>query len=194
MAIVLGRKGGGGGGGSQPGTVWPVADPTDVTVDDTTYDNEITGSGKMTVLVFPAGDTAAFALAQQGAAFPFFVIPTDTSDELIYFGENDKGIFDGNSIGFMLTNSGFVGMKLHAGVGVDFRLGEDDPNVGTRSRVTSPLTVQSVTFSSGNGAPDAQGGNEGDIYVRIDPGGANQTLYRCTVPGSAGNATWVGIL
>ena len=45
---------------------------------------------------------------------------------------------------------------------------------------------------SGTGAPTI-GGDVGDLYWN-QAGGAGTTLYRCTVAGAAGAATWAGIL
>lgn len=81
------------GGGSVPGTVIPVADPTDATVDTTTYDNPITGSGKLKTIVFP-GDTAAVGIALAGDDFPRVVMASDPSDGW-YFGDGTTDPYSG---------------------------------------------------------------------------------------------------
>ena len=51
-----------------------------------------------------------------------------------------------------------------------------------------------ASISSGTGAPTI-GGLAGDLYIRTDtPSTANQRIYVCTVAGTAGAATWVGIV
>lgn len=65
--------GGGGGGGV------PVADETGIVVDSTTYDNTISGVGKLKTLVFPS-DTGALAIALAGDAFPRWLFASDAAD------------------------------------------------------------------------------------------------------------------
>lgn len=55
------------------GSLIPVANATGVTVDSTTYDDTIKGSGKLTTLVFPS-DQGALAIAIAGDAFPRWII------------------------------------------------------------------------------------------------------------------------
>lgn len=64
----------------------PVADTTDVVVDDTTYDNPVTGTGKLTTLVFPV-DTVAIALALDGDDFPRILFLSDSTDGVLYIGD-----------------------------------------------------------------------------------------------------------
>lgn len=54
----------------------PVADAAGMTVDTTTYDNPITGDGKVTTLVF-AADTTVLALAIEGDAYPRVLFGAD---------------------------------------------------------------------------------------------------------------------
>lgn len=61
------------------GSLVPVADATGVTVDNTTYDDTIKGSGKLTTLVFPA-DAGALAIALAGDAFPRWVLGADPNN------------------------------------------------------------------------------------------------------------------
>lgn len=77
--------GGGGGGGNTTaqvvasGKVIPVADAVGVTVDTTTYNDTIKGSGKLTTLVFPA-DAGAIAIALAGDVYPRWIMGADPSD------------------------------------------------------------------------------------------------------------------
>jgi hypothetical protein len=88
MPLRGGPGGGGGGGGPAAGTYIPVADSAGVTVNTTTYDNGVTGSGKLTTLVFPQ-DTVAFALAIEGDAFPQLFLEVQRGQ--LWFGD---GTFD----------------------------------------------------------------------------------------------------
>ncbi len=59
-------------------------------------------------------------------------------------------------------------------------------------RLATAAGVTGVILNSGTGAP-ACGGNVGDAY--FDKAGGDGTwIYRCTVAGTAGNATWVAKL
>jgi hypothetical protein len=77
----------GGGGGNTTaqvvasGKVIPVANTAGVTVDTTTYNDTIKGSGKLTTLVFP-GDQGAMAIAIAGDSFPRWVFAADAKDGL----------------------------------------------------------------------------------------------------------------
>lgn len=78
MGIV---SGGGGGGNTTAqvvasGKVLPVADATSVTVDTTTYDDTISGSGKLTTLV-AAAEQGTLALALTGDLFPRVLLSSD---------------------------------------------------------------------------------------------------------------------
>ena len=77
--------------------------------------------------------------------------------------------------------------------------GKFDANVGYSTTFSTGIgihaatvTAGAVTLSSGNGAPTI-GGNVGDMYIRKD-GGDGSWIYRCTVAGAAGAATWVAKL
>lgn len=61
------------------GTIPVPAADTGYVLDTTTYDNPITGSGKMTVAVFPV-DTVLCAVALNGDAFPRLIIAIDPTD------------------------------------------------------------------------------------------------------------------
>lgn len=73
-------------------------------------------------------------------------------------------------------------------------------NAGTVNQLTAPLQLgnqnntSAAIISSGSGTPasNSLGGNVGDLYIRTD--GTDATyFYRCTVAGTAGNATWAAI-
>jgi hypothetical protein len=196
IAAVAAKRAGGG-GGVTPGTVLPVADPAGVTVDTTTYDNPVTGSGKITTLVFPQ-QTAAFAIAIEGDAFPRWCWATDpvTDDLTLGDGTIDPDGGNGAYVGCNPQGDGTMALTL-GGANAGLILNEIDANVGVRNKSTGAggkfCLGNQATLSSGTGTPNF-GGNVGDIYIRTDPGGANETIYRCTVAGSFGLATWVGIL
>lgn len=73
-----------------------------------------------------------------------------------------------------------------------------DTNVGTGNKFSAPMKlataagVGGIWLQSGAGVP-AVGGNIGDLYIRSDPAGDSTYLYRCTVAGVAGVATWAAI-
>src|SRR5258708_7083036 len=70
------------------GEVLPVADPTGVTVDTTTYADSIAGGGaKLTTLVFPVTGQGALAYALLGDAFPRIVFPSDPTDAMLVMGD-----------------------------------------------------------------------------------------------------------
>jgi hypothetical protein len=98
-------SGGGGGGGNTTaqvvasGKVLPVAAPTGVTVDTTTYNDTIKGSGKLTTLVFPA-EQGALAIARAGDAYPRYVFSSDAAGFGICLGD---GTIDAPNAG------GFIG-------------------------------------------------------------------------------------
>jgi hypothetical protein len=76
----------------------PVADDASAVVDTTTYDNTVTGSGKLTTIVFPQ-DTVAFAIALAGDSFPRWLFLSDSTDGL-YFGD---GTVDAYASGAFLS-------------------------------------------------------------------------------------------
>lgn len=82
-------------------------------------------------------------------------------------------------------------------LGVDF---VTDANNGAVNQVAAPLNLATkagaagCTINSGSGTPASNNipGNVGDLYIRTD--GTDATyFYRCTVAGTAGNATWAAI-
>lgn len=78
--------------------------------------------------------------------------------------------------------------------------GATDANAGSVNLLNQPLKLGNSsgvgpTISGGAGTPTSNnvGGNVGDLYIRTDPAGDSTYLYRCTVAGTAGNATWAAI-
>lgn len=68
-------------------------------------------------------------------------------------------------------------------------------NTNQGAIVSSSVPVQvsgAAIIASGTGAP-AIGGNVGDLFIRTNPAGDSTYFYRCTVAGTAGNATWAAI-
>lgn len=82
------------------------ADPASITVDTTTYDDTIEGSGKLATLLFPAGLFAALAIAQEGDAFPRFILSSDPTANPFFLSD---GTVDPASSGLnfgQVTNNG----------------------------------------------------------------------------------------
>lgn len=188
----------GSGGSVTPGTVLPVADPAGVTVDTTTYDNTVTGVGKLTTLVLPQ-DTVVLAIAIEGDAFPRWLIESDPQDGM----QLGDGTYDpyngptgnGHAAEMFIGQDGtFAVQGAPGGVPFSLSLGYNgSANRGHQSALTGPIAIgTAAAISSGTGAP-VTGGEVGDIYIRTD-GGALSTIYRCTTAGTAGNAVWAGIL
>jgi hypothetical protein len=74
-------------------------------------------------------------------------------------------------------------------------------NVGAINQLAAPLQLGNAANGSGAIISSAAGtpasnntpGNVGDLYIRTDPAGDSTYLYRCTVAGVAGGATWAAI-
>lgn len=104
-----------GGGGVTPGTVLPVATPTGATVDDSTYDNTLTGSGKFTTLIVPVEETAILAVAVDGDDFPRWVIDANAGGG-IFMGDGTADPINGANIyvsGAQLNLSGGNSEGVH---------------------------------------------------------------------------------
>jgi hypothetical protein len=150
---------GGGGGGPASGSYLPVADKTGVTVDTTTYDNGIKGSGKYTTLIFPAAsETGMIAVATSGDAFPSYVIGSQTYDGiLIGDGAHDPSnhlqsaqlAYDADSSG---TPGGFS-MSNHLALGSDCKTSSQVPRLSQLSPRFSQTSgnIPTLTVSSGVG-------------------------------------------
>jgi hypothetical protein len=182
--------------GNQPGgsvPALPVADPEGVTVDTTTYDNPILGSGKLTTLVFPASETAYLAIAEIGDAFPRYIFGNEVSDGI----SMGDGTFDPYSSGSSIS-AHFQGNLNVTSRHSDLVVGQGafGNYAAGVSKVDGALQIGGASLgaviNSGEGEP-GMGANVGDLYIRAD-GGDMTTIYRCSVAGVAGAATWVGIL
>jgi hypothetical protein len=185
------------GGGS--GSDIPIADPSGVTVDTTTYDNPITGSGKLTTLVFPR-TTAAIAFALEGDAFPRWIFSSDPVGDDITLGDGTHGSDDGKGafIGSGPAQTDGTQVLNISGGGGGFVLGLVDANRGHVNRSNLPWQFNAqgaLSFiDTDPSAPSAgPGGDVGDICIRTN-GGVGSTIYRCTVAGTTGNTTWDAIL
>lgn len=178
----------------------PIADPTGVTVDTSTYDNPFTGSGKLTTLVFPAfSDTGLLAVAVEGEAFPRILMSTDLTDGW-YFADGSVDPRSGNAMALFLSRNAGDGSMVANFVSFhgDFDVGRADAG-GNRGFVDGhALGVVinrlngSVMVTTVNGVPNI-GGEVGDLAIRAD-GVDGSWIYRCTVAGAAGAATWVAKL
>lgn len=147
----------------------PQGDPSGTTIDTTTYDNPITGSGKLTTVVL-ASDTAIEAVAVDGDDFPRALLADPTDGW--YFGDGtvDPYLEQAEFNTFTHTNYGKQLLAFPA------------------------VTVGGMTIFSQGGAPNI-GGNVGDFYIRKngDPT-ANTYLYACTTAGAAGDAVWTALV
>lgn len=164
------------------GTDLPIADPGGgYHVDTTTYDNPVSGSGKMAVAVFPA-DTAAFAIAIEGDAFPRWVFTSDPTDGF-YFGDGTSAAYGGGA-NLFVQSDGSATLSANT---VSVRVGvTTDANRGTYSESQVGFVIEVAMLSSGSGVP-AIGGDEGDRYfLTVSP----YTEYVCTTAGAAGSAVW----
>lgn len=184
--------------GPAAGTFLPVADSPGVTVNTTTYNNPITGSGKVTALVFPI-DTAMLAVAVTGDVFPRIIVGCDPTDGF-FVGLGD-GTFDPSTDSkrvdasiFQNTNGGY-GLAWGGNEGsAAFASSNLGANRGGYNNSGQIVIDGHSMIASGTGDPNgARGGEVGDIYFRTT-GGALTTIYRCTVAGDNASATWVGIL
>jgi hypothetical protein len=111
------------GGASEPSM--PLAD-TAATIDTTTYDNTVTGSGKLTTIVMPAsedgGDAPVLAVAIEGDDFPRWLLLSDSTDGF-YMGD---GSFDPYNEGGALAWAAGPGRpRLYGPNGVEINVPND---------------------------------------------------------------------
>lgn len=197
------------GGGSIPEDSLPTAtlDPTGagVVVDDTTYDDPYLNDGtKMRTLVFPAAYAgASLGLALEGDDFPRVVMSADGAYPLNW----GDGTFDPYAQGAMTTwwpsdDGGAV-----AGIGgFGNRYFYAPTKLGTHRAPVAWIQGGGLALgSAGEGAPvaavfsgatdpnDDVGGEVDDMYV-MTGSAPGEWLWRCTVAGAAGDATWVAML
>lgn len=189
----MGVVSGGGSGGSQPSV--PIA-ASSGTIDTTTYDNPVTGSGKIATLVFPA-NTAAFAIALEGDAFPRWCFAADPVNDDLTIGDGtfapDGG--DGAFMGIALQSDGTAAMQI-GGAGGGLSLGHITGDGRTVNQTLRAVQLgNAASISSGGFDPNlGLEGAVGDIFIRTDSGVAMEVIYRCTVAGGPGVATWAGIV
>jgi hypothetical protein len=148
----------------------------------------------LTTLVVPE-DTGVVSVAVDGDDFPRWLLAA-SGDDGLYLSDGTVDTLSGARVRSITSGDGNVRLVLagSTGTGSRLQLGLEDANIGQCGVLASPLGIDGgVTLSSGAGAPGG-GGYVGDLYFRQDPGGANQTIYRCTGDGAAGVATWAGIL
>lgn len=188
---------------------------TDVILDTTTYDNP-GGTGKLATIVTP-GFEVGLAFAQVGDAFPrMLIVPGG-----IFLGDGTFDPYNGFQAGLFsngLTITSFVASPYNSSItfepdGTIFLSGSPDVNspvvnIGDVNAVNRGLNIVNVAgmfgiggasgpfFAGSLGTPTSvlQGGEVGDFYFRTDPVAGGEIIYRCTVAGLAGSATWVPIL
>lgn len=161
------------------------------------------GSDIYTAAMFPA-DTVTLAWGVLGDTFPRIVFSSTMFQDGINFsdGSYDPWNAPGPAIGI---GSGATKHALHitggesANTGLYIGLADaffpnDVVQMDGVLRLRVGGQAAGARISSAAGAPTAFPGRVGDVYIRTDPSGANTTLYRCTVEGAAGAATWAGIL
>ena len=184
--------GGSGGGGPAAGTYLPVADHTGVTVDTSSYANGYTGVGNYTTLVFPQ-ETGTLAIAITGDAHPRWILPADPNDGLVAGNGTVDPVPSGAGFGAAANGDGSLAAFVAGGTGLAFKVGAKDTNAGTIVQAGNGIKVSGAAIiSSGANAP-AIGGNVGDLFIRTNPASDATYFYRCTVAGTAGNATWAAI-
>jgi len=197
-------SGGGGGGGNTTaqvvasGKVLPVAAPTGVTVNTTTYNDTVKGSGKLTTLVFPS-EQGAFALALAGDAFPRMVIGTDPTDVgILGFGDGTADVFSSaflginGSGGFTFSSPGGSANQFGQPLNVSAatgpfgapRLAQLSPSLTITSGALPTVQLVTATAAQIITTRDA----ETHTPVTFNPGVA--TTATCTVAISPDNSTF----
>lgn len=137
---------------------FPLADAADVVIDTTTYDNTITGSGKLTAVVGApgTGSVPILAWAFDGDAFPRALLLNNPQDALLYVSDGTYDPYSQNhyisfSSGRWSVQPGLDVSALHVGgsaaiqsdVDLDFFAGHGPNTEGT--------TLFPVTLVSGVG-------------------------------------------
>lgn len=168
------------------GKVLPVADATGVTVDTTTYDDNVKGSGKMTTLVFPV-EQSALAIAIAGDLFPRWVLSSDARDYGLLLSD---GTYDPTTAGGYINVTSDRKLQLGtggvAGKGVSVSPGANAANGVPQLQQLSPRYVitsgvlPTQQLVSGTGTQLASPGDGRDV----------ETITPCTFnPGAATTAT-----
>jgi hypothetical protein len=104
-------------GDPDSGDVLPVAVPG-VTVDDDTYDNSVTGVGKLRTVVLPAGGNVLLSVAVEGDAQPRLLINTDPNsngDLQFLIGDGTVDIYNaGATFAFSEIHDGIAALQVFA--------------------------------------------------------------------------------
>lgn len=180
----------------------PIADDIGVVVDTTTYDNPITGGpDKISVLLGaaspPGGDQFLAARGVQGDAFPR-VLETAGGSTFLGDGTDDPYNGQGAIVGPAPNSDGTYQYQIIA-AGQEFAFGLYEPTLGHILYMGfAPLLIGPIALQAGQGEPttaNPKPGRVGDLYIDRDGGASPLTwIYRCTVGGTAGHSTWVGML
>lgn len=199
-STVLTADGAGGtswaaGGGSQPAL--PIAILSGATVDTTTYDDPVLDDGtKMRTLLLPAVATA-LGVAVSGDAHPRVLLLGDPVSYIVLGnGTIDayNGSPDGCFIGINQNGDGSLSLSI-SGTHGGFTSGLQDTNRGNLNHSDNALQLgpgAAPAISGGAGAPTL-GGAVNDVYFRSDAPDVTHWMYRCTVAGVSGAATWAAV-
>lgn len=180
--------------GNGGGSSLPTAAPIGVTVDTTTYDDNVSGSGKLTTLVFPNEESvAALAFAIDGDDYPRLIFTADPTDwGTIMLGDGNTDPTDGGPlIGLIAGDGGLV----FRGNSCEVKIGSPDPNRGVQNPITGISVLGGAAVLGDSGDPNGvYGGYVGDLFIRTDGNpDAGTYLYVCTSAGPAsgmGAAVW----
>lgn len=183
----------------------PIADDTGVVVDTTTWNNPPTGGpDRVTVLLGaaspPGSDQLILAIGKSGAAFPGWELFADATSG-IYLGDGTIDPYGfGANIWLRDNGDGSRGL-VFSNRNVDLSVGQSDAIVGPVLQLDKPLQLRVggnlLTIHTQGGNPNSQQipGRINDVYIDDQSDGTPLTwIWRCTVTGTAGNATWVGML
>jgi hypothetical protein len=173
----------------------PVADTTDFSIDDSTYPNNLTGTGFYRTVIFPGGDqTGVLALALDGDAFPRILLAS-TGTFLLSDGTVDPSTFAA-AINANANGDGTLSLAL-VGDNAGLNIGVLDADMAVaKIQSQSIFQVESgINLHSTNGDPNTanEPGLINDLCFAYTTEGdtGTLTLYVCTVTGGAGLATWV---
>lgn len=126
-------------GSSSSGNV-VIADPASVIVDETTYDNPVTGSGKINTIVFPL-DTVWLSVALEGDVFPRWMIASDPTDG-IYMGDGTFNPYNAGSNFYSHNGSGGDnGLSIYAAGNLNLNV-DDLLQLNTTSIIATRCTQE----------------------------------------------------
>lgn len=177
-------KNGDANGGSVPGSVLPVAEASPATVDSTTYDNTLTGVGKLTTLVFPGTDAALLAVAMEGDDFPRWLIDASAPGG-IYAGDGTSDPVNGANLyvaGAGIWGAGHVEAQAASAAQVP-KLAQVSPKYTVTSGGLSGVTCASGTGRQISTASDVE------TYTIITPDASNN-IASVTVELSPDDTTY----